>query len=181
MHMPMSCSCLLPLIHVPPVLPLMLLPPCPCPPAPQGLLEDLRNAEEGAVVLLHACAHNPTGVDPDTAQWQAIMDVCLRKRLLPFFDSAYQVGRGGLGFSLGFSCVRIFWQPCFLSANQASRGGRRGEAIWPATRGEAGRGHLAGHEGGCGARPSWPNQVGSQCKHTYTTSYLPYAIHNNSN
>jgi len=29
-----------------------------------GMLEDLKAAPEGAVVILHACAHNPTGIDP---------------------------------------------------------------------------------------------------------------------
>jgi len=38
----------------------------------EGLKEDLKNAPEGAVVLLHACAHNPTGVDPTQAQWKEI-------------------------------------------------------------------------------------------------------------
>ncbi|KAI0067677.1 hypothetical protein BV25DRAFT_849236 [Artomyces pyxidatus] len=56
----------------------------------EGLKEDLRNAPEGAIVLLHACAHNPTGVDPTTAQWQEISDIVKEKRLFPFFDMAYQ-------------------------------------------------------------------------------------------
>jgi aspartate aminotransferase len=57
----------------------------------QGLLSDLRSAPEGAVVVLHACAHNPTGVDPTAEQWQGILRVVQERRLLPFFDSAYQV------------------------------------------------------------------------------------------
>ena len=56
-----------------------------------GLLQDLGSAEPGAVVLLHACAHNPTGVDPTQEQWNEILAVCLRRKLLCFFDSAYQV------------------------------------------------------------------------------------------
>ncbi|OKL63227.1 hypothetical protein UA08_01430 [Talaromyces atroroseus] len=47
-------------------------------------------AAEGDVVLLHACAHNPTGVDPTKEQWKKIAEICQRKRLFPFFDSAYQ-------------------------------------------------------------------------------------------
>lgn len=58
----------------------------------RGLLEDLEAAPEGAILLLHACAHNPTGVDPSPQQWQAILDAARRRKLLPFFDSAYQVG-----------------------------------------------------------------------------------------
>jgi aspartate aminotransferase, cytoplasmic len=47
-------------------------------------------AQEGDVILLHACAHNPTGLDPSREQWMAIADLCERKGLFPFFDSAYQ-------------------------------------------------------------------------------------------
>ena len=53
-------------------------------------MEDLRAAPEGAVVVLHACAHNPPGVDPTPEQWGGILEVVRRRRLLPFFDSAYQ-------------------------------------------------------------------------------------------
>ncbi|XP_049278240.1 aspartate aminotransferase, cytoplasmic [Anopheles funestus] len=55
-----------------------------------GMLEDLGNAPEGAVVILHACAHNPTGIDPTEDQWKQIADVCEKRKLFPFFDSAYQ-------------------------------------------------------------------------------------------
>lgn len=55
-----------------------------------GLLEDLRNAPEGAVIILHACAHNPTGCDPTQEQWAQIAEVVKEKKLFPFFDSAYQ-------------------------------------------------------------------------------------------
>lgn len=57
-----------------------------------GLLEDLSSAPSGAIVLLHACAHNPTGVDPTLQQWEQIRQLMRSKGLLPFFDSAYQVG-----------------------------------------------------------------------------------------
>lgn len=56
-----------------------------------GLLEDLSAAPNGAIVLLHACAHNPTGVDPTAEQWEQIRQLMRSKALLPFFDSAYQV------------------------------------------------------------------------------------------
>jgi aspartate aminotransferase, cytoplasmic len=42
----------------------------------EGMLEDLKNAPENAVIILHACAHNPTGVDPTHDQWKQIADVC---------------------------------------------------------------------------------------------------------
>jgi aspartate aminotransferase len=56
----------------------------------KGLLEDLSSAPTGAIVLLHACAHNPTGVDPTLDQWEQIRQLMRSKSLLPFFDSAYQ-------------------------------------------------------------------------------------------
>jgi len=56
----------------------------------QGLMEDLGAAPNGSIVLLHACAHNPTGVDPTPQQWEQIRQLIRSKNLLPFFDSAYQ-------------------------------------------------------------------------------------------
>ncbi|KAL1882914.1 hypothetical protein Daus18300_000552 [Diaporthe australafricana] len=49
-----------------------------------------RDSQPGDVVILQACAHNPTGLDPNKEQWVAIADICERKKLFPFFDSAYQ-------------------------------------------------------------------------------------------
>ncbi|RMY62266.1 hypothetical protein D0865_00523 [Hortaea werneckii] len=61
-----------------------------------GTLSTLETyAVKGDVVVLHGCAHNPTGIDFTKAQWQEIADVCDRKRLIPFFDLAYQ------GFATG--------------------------------------------------------------------------------
>jgi len=56
----------------------------------EGMIKDLENAQPGSVVLLHTCAHNPTGVDPTQQQWHRIADVCRQNRLYPFFDTAYQ-------------------------------------------------------------------------------------------
>ena len=55
-----------------------------------GMLADLRAAPKGSAVLLHACAHNPTGVDPTERQWQAICRVMQECGHLAFFDCAYQ-------------------------------------------------------------------------------------------
>ncbi|GAB7354209.1 hypothetical protein MBLNU459_g4755t2 [Dothideomycetes sp. NU459] len=57
----------------------------------EGMMSTLeQDASEGDIVLLHACAHNPTGLDPAKEQWVKIADLCERKGLFPFFDSAYQ-------------------------------------------------------------------------------------------
>lgn len=55
-----------------------------------GMLNTLRSAPEGSIVLLHACAHNPTGVDPTQEQWKQIAEVIKSRRHFPFFDCAYQ-------------------------------------------------------------------------------------------
>ncbi len=62
----------------------------------QPMLDALESAESGTVVLLQASCHNPTGLDPDREQWRAILDVVASRRLVPFFDIAYQ----GLGDDL---------------------------------------------------------------------------------
>ncbi|CAF0945806.1 unnamed protein product [Didymodactylos carnosus] len=60
-----------------------------------GLLQDLQDAPENSVIILHACSHNPTGCDPTHEQWQQISDVIKQRKLFPFFDFAYH------GFSSG--------------------------------------------------------------------------------
>jgi aromatic-amino-acid transaminase len=49
-----------------------------------------------SIVLLHACCHNPTGVDLDRAQWERLIDVLQARDLLPFVDMAYQGFGAGL-------------------------------------------------------------------------------------
>ncbi|KAI8878166.1 aspartate aminotransferase [Backusella circina FSU 941] len=64
-----------------------------------GMLEDLHKAPKNTVVLLHACAHNPTGVDPTKEQWDQISKVIKERDHFTFFDMAYQ------GFASG-DCTR---------------------------------------------------------------------------
>lgn len=56
----------------------------------EGMMEDLSQAPPGAWVLLHTCAHNPTGVDPSIEQWQQLAKLFKEKKLRAFFDTAYQ-------------------------------------------------------------------------------------------
>ncbi|XP_024947279.1 aspartate aminotransferase, mitochondrial isoform X2 [Cephus cinctus] len=56
----------------------------------QGLLEDISKIPEKSIILLHACAHNPTGVDPKPEQWKELSALIKKKQLFPFFDMAYQ-------------------------------------------------------------------------------------------
>ncbi|KAJ3126707.1 Aspartate aminotransferase, cytoplasmic [Physocladia obscura] len=54
------------------------------------VLATLKTALPGSIFLLHACAHNPTGLDPTHRQWQEIADIMESRNLNPFFDCAYQ-------------------------------------------------------------------------------------------
>lgn len=55
----------------------------------QGMVSTLeREAKQGDVVILQACAHNPTGCDPTREQWAEIASLCERVGLIPFFDIA---------------------------------------------------------------------------------------------
>lgn len=61
-----------------------------------ALIETLSNqARRGDAVLLHACCHNPTGIDPNAEQWSVLASLMQQKGLLPIVDFAYQgFGRG---------------------------------------------------------------------------------------
>ena len=55
-----------------------------------AMCEALRRVPEKSVVLLHACCHNPTGVDLTPAQWDALVPLFAERDLLPYLDLAYQ-------------------------------------------------------------------------------------------
>jgi aspartate aminotransferase len=56
----------------------------------KGAVDDISKIPAGSVILLHACAHNPTGVDPNPEQWKELSAVIKQQKLFPFFDLAYQ-------------------------------------------------------------------------------------------
>ena len=55
-----------------------------------ALIEDINTFADGSVFLFHACAHNPTGIDPTPEQMAVIVDVCKKKNHICILDSAYQ-------------------------------------------------------------------------------------------
>jgi aspartate aminotransferase len=61
-----------------------------------GMVDDLKNAGSGDVVLLHGCCHNPCGADLSLSQWGVIADMAEQQGFIPFIDIAYQ----GLGDGL---------------------------------------------------------------------------------
>ncbi|MGA8132783.1 MULTISPECIES: amino acid aminotransferase [Pseudomonas] len=71
-----------------------------------GLLEDLNALPAKSIVVLHACCHNPTGVDLTPADWQDVLNVVKTKDLVPFLDMAYQ-GFGD-GIDEDAAAVRLF-------------------------------------------------------------------------
>jgi len=56
----------------------------------EGMLASLKAMPEGAVVVLHACCHNPTGAELNADQWGQVIQVVRENKLIPFLDMAYQ-------------------------------------------------------------------------------------------
>jgi aspartate aminotransferase, mitochondrial len=96
----------------------------------EGLVQDVQQAPPQSIILLHACAHNPTGCDPTQEQWIQIASVMKEKGHVAFFDSAYQ------GFASGDAerdawALRYFVQrgdiPVLLAQSFAKNFGLYGE------------------------------------------------------
>ena len=62
----------------------------------EEMLQALGALAPNSIVLLHACCHNPTGVDLTRAQWEALIPVLQQRRLIAFVDMAYQGFGDGL-------------------------------------------------------------------------------------
>lgn len=75
----------------------------------EGMVADIKGAPKGSIFLLHACAHNPTGVDPTEAQWRQISDAVKAGGHFAFFDMAYQ------GFASGDTNKDAFAVRHFIS------------------------------------------------------------------
>jgi aromatic-amino-acid transaminase len=83
-----------------------------------GMLETLKSLPRQSVVVLHACCHNPTGVDLNEEQWKLVIDVVQSNDLVPFLDFAYQ----GFGESIEADAfaVRAFAEmgiPCLIASS----------------------------------------------------------------
>ena len=55
-----------------------------------GFIKSIQDAPTSSVFVLHACAHNPTGLDPTQDQWAVVIDEIVKKDHIVLFDSAYQ-------------------------------------------------------------------------------------------
>ena len=71
-----------------------------------GMLASLKALPAGTIVVLHACCHNPTGVDPSPEQWRDIAQTLQAGQLVPFLDIAYQ--GFGAGLEEDAAVVRLF-------------------------------------------------------------------------
>ena len=75
-----------------------------------GMIGALDHLPAGSVAVLHACCHNPTGADLVPGQWEQVIEVVNRRRLVPFLDMAYQGFADGLDADA--MAVRRFAQAC---------------------------------------------------------------------
>jgi aromatic-amino-acid transaminase len=76
----------------------------------EGMIGALRKLPAGSVAVLHACCHNPTGVDLSPEQWDGVVEAVNARGLVPFLDLAYQ-GFGD-GIDADAHAVRRFTQAC---------------------------------------------------------------------
>ena len=96
----------------------------------EGMRATLEKLAAGSIVVLHACCHNPTGVDLNEAQWRTVLDIVRRRHLVPFLDLAYQ------GFAQGIDAdgyaVRLFagaYAPVFVSSSFSKSFSLYGERV----------------------------------------------------
>ena len=95
-----------------------------------GMRQALQSLPAGSVVVLHACCHNPTGVDLDKENWSSILEIVRSRGLIPFLDLAYQ------GFAEGLDAdayaARLFSEamsPVFLSSSFSKSFSLYGERV----------------------------------------------------
>jgi aromatic-amino-acid transaminase len=95
-----------------------------------GMKQALDALPAGSIVVLHACCHNPTGVDLTQEQWQAVLNIVSSRGLIPFLDLAYQ------GFAEGLDAdayaARLFsgaMSPVLLSSSFSKSFSLYGERV----------------------------------------------------
>lgn len=71
-----------------------------------GMIAGLKALPAGSIAVLHACCHNPTGIDPTLEQWQIIAETVQAGQLIPFLDNAYQ--GFGQGLEADAQAIRLF-------------------------------------------------------------------------
>src|SRR5438128_1681140 len=95
-----------------------------------GMRSALDALPAGAIVVLHACCHNPTGVDLSPENWSEVLAIVQRRGLIPFLDLAYQ-GFGD-GLDPDAHAARLFagaMTPVFLSSSFSKSFSLYGERV----------------------------------------------------
>jgi len=83
-----------------------------------GMIEDLKGAKQGDVVLLHGCCHNPTGANLNISQWKAVVELLNERGLIPMIDIAYQgFGDGLEEDAAGVRLVASSVPECLIAAS----------------------------------------------------------------
>ncbi|KUP93342.1 amino acid aminotransferase [Tritonibacter horizontis] len=83
-----------------------------------GMIEDLKGAKAGDIVLLHGCCHNPTGANLNQSQWQAVVELLNQGGLIPMIDIAYQgFGDGLEEDAAGVRMVASSVPECLIAAS----------------------------------------------------------------
>ena len=95
-----------------------------------AMLEGLNKLPAGSIVVLHACCHNPTGVDLTPDQWAEVIKVAVARDLVPFLDIAYQ----GFGDGIDADGVAVRWfaeagLPVFVSSSFSKSFSLYGERV----------------------------------------------------
>ena len=95
-----------------------------------GMKNALNALPASAIVVLHACCHNPTGVDLNAEQWSDVLAIVQRRGLIPFLDLAYQGFADGLDADA--HAARLFARtmtPVFLSSSFSKSFSLYGERV----------------------------------------------------
>jgi len=95
-----------------------------------GMKAAIAAAAPETIIVLHACCHNPTGVDLTEAQWRELLPIVADRKLTPFLDIAYQ-GFGD-GIDADAAAVRLFADAgltCFIASSFSKSFSLYGERI----------------------------------------------------
>lgn len=129
-----------------------------------GMCSSINRVPSPGIILFHACCHNPTGIDPTVEQWQELSQLLKKKKLLPFFDVAYQ--GLGLGVEEDVYPIRLFLEQGheMLIASSCSKNfGLYGERVGALTI--------------VTQSPKIAQRVLSQCKQIVRSSYSMPPLH----
>ncbi|CCE64116.1 hypothetical protein TPHA_0G02780 [Tetrapisispora phaffii CBS 4417] len=99
-----------------------------------GFVNAIKSADEGSIFVLHACAHNPTGLDPTKEQWVKVIDALREGKHIALFDSAYQgFASGDLAndaYSVRLGVEKLSEElPIFICQSFAKNVGMYGERV----------------------------------------------------